>query len=140
MKYNSLRTESSDYVSEMRSSLQRNYAIIYYQIIERAGGEHCAYCEKRGSMAIDHIIPLSRGGTNEADNLQLLCRSCNSKKGNRLAGDIIYEHDYTILRIWKKTHKALRLIAALTGGSMIAVLDELASTELGGLQKQQNVG
>ena len=50
------------------------------------------------------------------------------------------EHEYTILRIWKKTHKALRLIAALTGRSMIEVLDELASTELERLQKQQNVG
>jgi 5-methylcytosine-specific restriction endonuclease McrA len=33
---------------------------------------------------IDHIIPVSRGGTNDVDNLRLLCRSCNSKKGARL--------------------------------------------------------
>lgn len=32
---------------------------------------------------IDHIIPRHRGGTNDESNLQLLCRSCNVKKGTR---------------------------------------------------------
>lgn len=30
---------------------------------------------------IDHIVPLAKGGTNNADNLQILCRSCNCSKG-----------------------------------------------------------
>lgn len=33
--------------------------------------------------SIDHIIPLSRGGTNDAVNLQLAHYGCNSRKGNR---------------------------------------------------------
>lgn len=36
------------------------------------------------SMTIDHIIPKSNGGSNSADNYQILCFKCNHKKGNRL--------------------------------------------------------
>ena len=34
--------------------------------------------------SIDHVIPLSRGGTHEWDNVQLLCRGCNIKKSNKI--------------------------------------------------------
>lgn len=35
------------------------------------------------NMTIDHIIPESRGGTDERKNIQLLCSACNSTKGTR---------------------------------------------------------
>ena len=34
-------------------------------------------------MTLDHIVPRARGGTNELDNLQLLCHHCNALKGVR---------------------------------------------------------
>ena len=34
-------------------------------------------------MEVDHILPVSRGGTDHAENLQLLCSHCNRSKGNR---------------------------------------------------------
>lgn len=42
----------------------------------------CVYCEADlgTDFHIDHITPLSRGGDNTAENIQLLCRACNLKK------------------------------------------------------------
>jgi hypothetical protein len=34
-------------------------------------------------FTIDHINPYSKGGRSELDNAALMCKSCNSKKGNR---------------------------------------------------------
>ncbi|MHA1289185.1 MAG: HNH endonuclease [Candidatus Thorarchaeota archaeon] len=34
-------------------------------------------------MQVDHIAPRCKGGTNDLDNLQTLCRDCSLGKGNR---------------------------------------------------------
>lgn len=47
----------------------------------------CAICGKPVSQydfTIDHIIPLSRGGNNDIDNLQIACHDCNELKSNRM--------------------------------------------------------
>lgn len=43
----------------------------------------CQHCETTSELTIDHIIPVARGGSDEPDNLQVLCRTCNGTKGAR---------------------------------------------------------
>jgi hypothetical protein len=45
----------------------------------------CQYCGDRPErMCADHVVPLSRGGANDADNLVACCLPCNSSKCDRL--------------------------------------------------------
>lgn len=56
----------------------------YRQLIEKVGTDpSCAHCGTELDLSVDHIIPRYEGGTNDANNLQVLCRSCNSRKGTR---------------------------------------------------------
>ena len=46
----------------------------------------CLRCGLSGSdvyLTVDHVIPVSKGGTNTIENIQPLCGSCNSKKNNK---------------------------------------------------------
>jgi hypothetical protein len=44
----------------------------------------CIQCGSNQYLEYDHIIPLSKGGATSMNNLQLLCRKCNSQKGSRI--------------------------------------------------------
>lgn len=46
----------------------------------------CTECGSKINLEYDHIIPLSKGGSNTARNIQLLCESCNRKKSNKIGG------------------------------------------------------
>lgn len=42
----------------------------------------CLACGSSDRLVVDHVIPVSQGGSNGIENRQLLCHSCNSKKNN----------------------------------------------------------
>jgi 5-methylcytosine-specific restriction endonuclease McrA len=44
----------------------------------------CVQCESQVRLEYDHIIPFSKGGSNTARNIQLLCEKCNRAKSNQI--------------------------------------------------------
>lgn len=55
----------------------------------------CQYCHRYGNelrhrecLTRDHLVPLSRGGSNDWTNVVTACSSCNTRKGNHLPEEI----------------------------------------------------
>ena len=62
------------------NKLNRNK--IYALLVERDGGAYCQVpgCTASGPYEIDHVVPKSGDGSDELDNLQLLCPHHNKRK------------------------------------------------------------
>jgi 5-methylcytosine-specific restriction endonuclease McrA len=65
-------------------------------------GNRCAYCNKsNNALEPDHVIPLSKYGSNDISNIVPACPSCNRSKGNKsllvwmldrlYGGDLLYK-------------------------------------------------
>lgn len=65
------------------------------QLYKDQGG-HCAYCGIGlcGEYHVDHMVPLTKGGSNWPDNLALACPTCNMSKNNHLL------HEWEAVRGW----------------------------------------
>lgn len=50
-------------------------------LVEHDG--HCHYCGKEARLTLDHVIPLSKGGKHNANNVVPACAHCNGSKGNK---------------------------------------------------------
>ncbi len=53
------------------------------EVWRRDGGK-CARCGSREKLEYDHIVPISKGGSNTARNIELLCEKCNRGKSNNV--------------------------------------------------------
>lgn len=68
-------------------------------------GYRCVRCgasNKEKRLEVDHIIPISRGGTNDIGNLQTLCWECNKDKGP-IVPDLGLKYDIEIKKNELKT-------------------------------------
>jgi 5-methylcytosine-specific restriction endonuclease McrA len=105
--------------------------------IKRQGGQ-CSKCPSVNNITVDHIIPRSFLvvlGFNDAykdlDNLQLLCKRCNSLKSNTLD----YTNPKTLpllnkyIDMWVEKHNELaleRITHKLTARCLCCLVDEKA--------------
>lgn len=48
----------------------------------------CVFCGSHEKLNADHIHPESRGGETTIENLQTLCKPCNSRKGAKISGGV----------------------------------------------------
>lgn len=70
-----------EYYSYGRSPRRRDVTPQLRKIVFERDAYRCRECGDHHDLVVDHIFPISRGGTNSIDNLQTLCGKCNSAKG-----------------------------------------------------------
>lgn len=63
----------------------------WYETVADRAHHRCEYCQAPEQVfnfpfEVEHIIPISKQGSNEMSNLALACRSCNLRKGDRIKG------------------------------------------------------
>ena len=59
--------------------------LMHFNIAKIKNNDFCWYCGKEmpaKELTIDHVFPRSKGGDNDMDNIIMVCKSCNSSKGN----------------------------------------------------------
>ena len=78
-----LKMEHTSSKQETRPARPRLSEQVRIEVWRRDNGQ-CTRCASRVNLEYDHIIPLSRGGSNTTRNIELLCEKCNRSKGSNI--------------------------------------------------------
>lgn len=66
------------------ASAEGSFSVEEWHALLEEFDHRCAYCQiQSDSLVMEHMTPLSRGGSNSARNIVPSCATCNSKKGTR---------------------------------------------------------
>ena len=77
-------TKKRELTAIRRSEFDRVRPALQLALIDRDGYVcNMPGCNVTEDLTVDHVLPISRGGTDDLANLQFLCRSHNSAKGDR---------------------------------------------------------
>lgn len=76
-------TEPKSYIYPTRPGRKDREWLTNRQIVLSHNNGLCVYCGAKAD-SVDHVIPLSKGGTHNIDNLVPCCMSCNRKKKAKL--------------------------------------------------------
>lgn len=79
----SIREEQAQkkrYISRRREGIPSE---VRRKVWHRDGGA-CQRCGSTEGLEFDHIVPVSRGGSNTEKNIELLCKTCNRQKSARI--------------------------------------------------------
>lgn len=72
-----------------KKNAEGSHTLEEWDELKKRFNHRCAICNEKKKLTKDHIMPLSKGGTDYIKNIQPLCRSCNSRKWQKLN---IYEN------------------------------------------------
>lgn len=76
--------KSRDKYNKRRAAkMQNGKFYVTPKFLMKLYSSNCLVCNSNSNIEMDHVIPLTRGGTHGEGNLQPLCRSCNASKGNK---------------------------------------------------------
>jgi len=82
--FEKLRTKFDNVISDdLNYERSRIPEKVRIEVWRRDGGK-CARCGSREKLEYDHIVPISKGGSNTARNIELLCEKCNRSKSNNV--------------------------------------------------------
>ena len=80
-----------DKIREVDPTLEEELREGAFAKAKTPSGYVCAHCgnvfPNRRYLNVDHIIPMNKGGLSVPENLQILCRTCNGKKGDQSEGE-----------------------------------------------------
>ena len=76
--------------------VQESTYLILPKDLRRIYSSPCVECGSTENQSLDHVIPLSRGGSHGIGNITTLCLTCNMKKHNRFFSEWRYSKSLTL--------------------------------------------
>lgn len=95
-----IRTDKSEIDEPATDPVRIDVRKIYGTTLYGEQKGYCLGCRRHVEfdfMDVDHKQPIKRGGTNDKDNLQMLCRRCNTSKGGRTMEEWLADRQRNIL-------------------------------------------